>query len=215
MLGYRGFAVSASPIRKSRKCRPAPSLKPLWKSPEEGFAVVPEIWFPWWPSRRNWTSKAIIDKVAQQVFEEASVDYLVGTMIEIPRAAVTADEIAETAQFFSFGTYDQARAGLGRSRDIPAPFLPQYQELEIIKKNVFASIDQYGVGKLMHCPWNSTAPTRPDIKLGICGERRRPRFRQVLQHAGPDLCEFARPPRPDRPSGRRPRLLWTRNKPFC
>mgnify|MGYP002610661777 FL=1 len=110
--------------------------------------------------------------MAQQVFEEkgAKVDYLVGTMIEIPRAAVTADEIAETAQFFSFGTNDLTQTGLGMSRDDSGSFLPQYQELEIIKKNVFASIDQNGVGKLMKIAVELGRSTRPDIKLGICGE---------------------------------------------
>ena len=91
-------------------------------------------------------------------------------MIEIPRAAVTADEIAETAQFFSFGTNDLTQTGLGMSRDDSGSFLPQYQELEIIKKNVFASIDQNGVGKLMKIAVELGRSTRPDIKLGICGE---------------------------------------------
>ena len=92
-------------------------------------------------------------------------------MIEIPRAAVTADEIAETAQFFSFGTNDLTQTGLGMSRDDSGSFLPQYQELEIIKKNVFASIDQEGVGKLMKIAVELGRSTRPDIKLGICGEQ--------------------------------------------
>ena len=110
--------------------------------------------------------------MAQQVFEEkgAKVDYLVGTMIEIPRAAVTADEIAETAQFFSFGTNDLTQTGLGMSRDDSGSFLPQYQELEIIKKNVFASIDQNGVGKLMKMAVELGRKTRPGMSCGICGE---------------------------------------------
>ncbi len=101
--------------------------------------------------------------MAKQVFEEkgAKVDYLVGTMIEIPRAAVTADEIAETAQFFSFGTNDLTQTGLGMSRDDSGSFLPQYQELEIIKKNVFASIDQEGIGKLMKIAVELGRSTRP------------------------------------------------------
>ena len=142
-------------------------------SQEEGFAVVPEIMVPLVAFKKELDiQKAIIDKVAQQVFEEkgAKVDYLVGTMIEIPRAAVTADEIAETAQFFSFGTNDLTQTGLGMSRDDSGSFLPQYQELEIIKKNVFASIDQNGVGKLMKIAVELGRSTRPDIKLGICGE---------------------------------------------
>lgn len=94
-------AVSASPIRKSRKCRPAPSLKPLWKSPrKKALPWCLKSWFPWWPSRRSWTSrKPSLTRWPSRYLRKkaAKVDYLVGTMIEIPRAAVTADEIAETA----------------------------------------------------------------------------------------------------------------------
>lgn len=102
------------------------------------------------------------------------------------------------------------------SRDDSGSFLPQYQELEIIKKNVFASIDQEGVGKLMKIAVELGRSTRPDIKLGICRRtRRRPCFRQVLQHAGPDLRELLPLPRPDRPSGRRPGSFGTGVSLFC
>jgi pyruvate, orthophosphate dikinase len=96
-------------------------------------------------------------------------NYLVGTMIEIPRAALVADEIAEEAQF-SFGTNDLTQTTLGMSRDDSGSFLPHYQELEIMKNNPFATIDQIGVGKLMEIARNLAHKTRPDIKLGICGE---------------------------------------------
>ena len=97
-------------------------------------------------------------------------NYLVGTMIEIPRGALAADEIAKDAQFFSFGTNDLTQTALGMSRDDSGSFLPQYQELEIMKKNPFASIDQTGVGQLMKIAVEKGRKTRPDIKLGICGE---------------------------------------------
>jgi pyruvate,orthophosphate dikinase len=91
-------------------------------------------------------------------------------MIEIPRGALVADEIAKDAEFFSFGTNDLTQTTLGMSRDDSGSFLPTYQELEIVKKNPFASIDQTGVGKLMQISCELGRKTRPDIKLGICGE---------------------------------------------
>ena len=91
-------------------------------------------------------------------------------MIEIPRACVTADEIAQNAEFFSFGTNDLTQTGLGMSRDDSGAFLGTYQDLEIIGRNVFASIDQKGVGKLMEIGVELGRKTRPGMKIGICGE---------------------------------------------
>jgi pyruvate,orthophosphate dikinase len=91
-------------------------------------------------------------------------------MIEVPRAAVVADQIAKEAQFFSFGTNDLTQTTLGMSRDDSGSFLPHYQELEIVKNNPFATIDQNGVGKLMEITRDQAHKTRRDIKLGICGE---------------------------------------------
>ena len=173
MLGHRGCRLGIAYPEITEMQARAIFEAAVEVSQEEGFSVVPEIMVPLVAFKKELDiQKAIIDKVAQQVFEEkgAKVDYLVGTMIEIPRAAVTADEIAETAQFFSFGTNDLTQTGLGMSRDDSGSFLPQYQELEIIKKNVFASIDQAGVGKLMKIAVELGRSTRPDIKLGICGE---------------------------------------------
>jgi pyruvate,orthophosphate dikinase len=114
----------------------------------------------------------LVHRVAKEVMAEKKVklSYMVGTMIEIPRGALTADEIAQTAEFFSFGTNDLTQTCLGMSRDDSGSFLPPYQELEIIKKNPFASIDQSGVGQLMTTAVEKGRSTRPDIKLGICGE---------------------------------------------
>jgi pyruvate,orthophosphate dikinase len=110
--------------------------------------------------------------VAKEVMAEKKVklDYLVGTMIEVPRGALTADEIAQTAQFFSFGTNDLTQTCLGMSRDDSGSFLGPYQEQEIIKKNPFATIDQAGVGQLIKIAAERGNKTRPGIKLGICGE---------------------------------------------
>jgi pyruvate,orthophosphate dikinase len=91
-------------------------------------------------------------------------------MIEVPRGALTADEIAQTAEFFSFGTNDLTQTTLGMSRDDSGSFLPPYSDLEIVKANPFASIDQSGVGQLMQIAVQKGRSTRKDIKLGICGE---------------------------------------------
>jgi len=114
----------------------------------------------------------IVNRVARevQVEKKVKIKYSVGTMIEVPRGALTADEIAETAEFFSFGTNDLTQTALGMSRDDSGSFLPHYAELEIVKRNPFATIDQEGVGQLMEIAIKKGRQTRPDIKLGICGE---------------------------------------------
>jgi pyruvate,orthophosphate dikinase len=110
--------------------------------------------------------------VAKEVMKEQKVklNYLVGTMIEVPRGALTADEIARTAQFFSFGTNDLTQTTLGISRDDMGNFLQPYTENEIFPKNPFASLDTIGVGQLMEIAVAKGRQSRPDIKLGICGE---------------------------------------------
>jgi len=133
----------------------------------------PEIMIPLVGFKRELDLQvAIVHEVAQQVQAEKKVKltYSVGTMIEIPRGALTADEIAQTAEFFSFGTNDLTQTALGMSRDDSGSFLGAYQEAEILKKNPFASIDQTGVGQLMEIAITKGRITRPDIKLGICGE---------------------------------------------
>ena len=99
-----------------------------------------------------------------------TIEYLVGTMVEVPRAAITADEIAEQAEFFSFGTNDLTQTTLGLSRDDMGLFYDEYQQKEIYSKNPFASLDKTGVGKLMQFAVANGKQTRPDLKLGICGE---------------------------------------------
>jgi pyruvate,orthophosphate dikinase len=105
-----------------------------------------------------------------QAEQKVKLDYLVGTMIEVPRGALTADEIAQSAQFFSFGTNDLTQTALGMSRDDSGSFLPHYAELEIVKKNPFATIDQTGVGQLVEMAVSKGRATRRDLKIGICGE---------------------------------------------
>ena len=114
----------------------------------------------------------VVHRVAKEVMAEQKVrlNYLVGTMIEVPRGALTADEIATTAEFFSFGTNDLTQTGLGMSRDDSGSFLPHYAELEIVKRNPFATIDTTGVGQLVEIAVQKGRAARPNIKLGICGE---------------------------------------------
>jgi pyruvate,orthophosphate dikinase len=135
--------------------------------------VKPEVMIPLVGFKKELDLQVeIVHKVAKEVMAEKKIklDYLVGTMIEVPRGALTADEIAETAQFFSFGTNDLTQTALGMSRDDMGSFLMPYTENEIFKKNPFATLDQSGVGQLIHIAIEKGRKTKPDIKLGICGE---------------------------------------------
>ena len=116
--------------------------------------------------------KDIVCKVADEIIKESGVElkYHVGTMIEIPRAALTADKIAEQAEFFSFGTNDLTQMTYGFSRDDAAKFLKDYYDKQIFEQDPFAKIDQVGVGKLIEMAVKLGKSTRPDIHLGICGE---------------------------------------------
>jgi len=116
--------------------------------------------------------KALVDKTAEQVFEEKGVrvEYLVGTMIELPRAALMAGEIAEEGAFFSFGTNDLTQTTLGVSRDDSAKFLAPYVDKGIFARDPFVSLDVEGVGQLVSLAAERGRAMRPDIKLGICGE---------------------------------------------
>jgi pyruvate,orthophosphate dikinase len=140
---------------------------------KKGIKVRPEIMIPLVGFPRELKLQIdIVNRVAAEVEKETKTKftYLVGTMIEIPRAALLADEIARHAQFFSFGTNDLTQTALGMSRDDSGSFLPAYAELDIIDANPFASIDQKGVGRLMEITRDLGRKTRPEIKLGICGE---------------------------------------------
>ncbi len=140
---------------------------------KEGIPVKPEIMIVLVGFQKELLQQLeIVNRTAKLVQEEkkTKVKYMVGTMIEIPRGALIADEIAKDAQFFSFGTNDLTQTCLGMSRDDSGHFLPVYQDLEIIKQNPFATIDQSGVGALIKIAVEKGRQTRPDIKLGICGE---------------------------------------------
>jgi pyruvate,orthophosphate dikinase len=140
---------------------------------KEGVKVQPEIMVPLVGFKRELDLQVeIVHRVAAEVSKESGkkIKYTVGTMIEIPRGALTADEIAQTAEFFSFGTNDLTQTCLGMSRDDSGSFLPSYADLEIIKANPFASIDTTGVGQLIDIAVTKGRATKPGLKMGICGE---------------------------------------------
>ena len=140
---------------------------------KEGIKVKPEVMVPLVGFKRELDLQvAIVHRVAAEVMKATGkkFPYHVGTMIEVPRGAITADEIAESAEFFSFGTNDLTQTCLGMSRDDSGSFLPAYAGLEIIKTNPFASIDRSGVGQLMKIGVEKGRSTRNDLKIGICGE---------------------------------------------
>ncbi|TAK15076.1 MAG: pyruvate, phosphate dikinase, partial [Rhizorhabdus sp.] len=140
---------------------------------KSGKAPIPEVMVPLVATRRELElMKLVIDKAAKTVFAEKgmTIDYLVGTMIELPRAALKAGEIAEVGEFFSFGTNDLTQTTLGVSRDDAGRFLTTYVDKGIYPKDPFVSLDIEGVGELIELAAERGRKTRPDIKLGICGE---------------------------------------------
>ena len=141
---------------------------------KKGVVVIPEVMIPLVGFAKELElQKAIVVRVADEVLGAAGMTdlhYKVGTMIEIPRAAMTADQIAKHADFFSFGTNDLTQTTLGMSRDDYTKFSKQYETLKIFKADPFASIDQEGVGKLIKIAIELGRKQRPDIEIGICGE---------------------------------------------
>ena len=172
MLGFRGcrLGIVHSEISEMQSRAVFEAAAEVQKA---GIKVHPEIMIPLVGFKKELDLQVeVVHRIAHEVMKEKGVklNYLVGTMIEVPRGALTADEIAETAEFFSFGTNDLTQTCLGMSRDDSGSFLGPYQELEIVKKNPFATIDQEGVGQLITMAVEKGNKTRPGIKLGICGE---------------------------------------------
>jgi pyruvate,orthophosphate dikinase len=140
---------------------------------KQGVKVFPEVMIPLTATLKEMANQAaIVRRVADEVFKEKEhkVDYLVGTMIELPRAALVADEIAKEAEFFSFGTNDLTQTTFGFSRDDVNKILPTYLEEGILKQDPFAALDQEGVGQLVKMATERGRKTRPNLKVGICGE---------------------------------------------
>ena len=172
MLGHRGCRLGiAYPEITEMQARAI--IEAACQLNKEGLKVVPEIMIPLVGHVKEFQDqKAVVDRVAQDVIKEQGVKikYLVGTMIEVPRGAVTAGDIAREAQFFSFGTNDLTQMTFGFSRDDAGKFLKIYQEKRILDGDPFASIDTTGVGLLVSMGATAGRATRSDLKLGVCGE---------------------------------------------
>jgi len=172
MLGHRGCRLGITyPEITAMQVRAI--FEAACELQKEGGKVLPEIMIPLVGNRNELEDqKSIVDRVAKETMERmgVEVEFLVGTMIEIPRAALTADEIAGTAQFFSFGTNDLTQMTLGFSRDDVGRFLPHYLDAGILKQDPFVSIDRTGVGQLLRIAVEKGRAARPGLKIGICGE---------------------------------------------
>ncbi len=173
MLGHRGCRLGVTYPEIYEMQARAIFEAALDVAEKSGEPPIPEVMIPLVGTKRELDlMKAVVDKAAEAVFTERGkrVDYLVGTMIELPRAALKAGEIAETGEFFSFGTNDLTQTTLGVSRDDASRFLGAYVEQGIYAKDPFVSLDVEGVGELVEMAVERGRATRPDIKLGICGE---------------------------------------------
>lgn len=173
MLGHRGCRLAISYPEIAEMQTRAIMEAAIEVSEEKGYSIVPEIMIPLTSSAKEMAYiKDIVAKEAERCKEEKSSDikYVIGTMIETPRAALTADEIAESAEFFSFGTNDMTQMTYGFSRDDTAKIIETYIEKNIFEEDIFRSIDEKGVGKLLDIAVKLGRQTRNDLKIGICGE---------------------------------------------
>ncbi|MFH1727105.1 MAG: pyruvate, phosphate dikinase [Pseudomonadota bacterium] len=172
MLGHRGCRLGIS-FPEITEMQARAILQAACVVKKEGVEVKPEIMIPLISHVNELKDQEqIVRRVAKEVFEkfELEVDYLVGTMIEIPRAAITADKVAEVAEFFSFGTNDLTQMAFGLSRDDAGTFLPSYVEKDILPADPFQTVDQEGVGELMKIAIAKGRQARKGLKIGICGE---------------------------------------------
>jgi pyruvate,orthophosphate dikinase len=172
MLGHRGCRLAIS-YPEIAEMQVRAIFEAAANMQKKKIKVNPEIMVPLVGFKKELELQVeIVRRVAKEVSKEKGVKlkYLVGTMIEVPRGALTADEVAEVAEFFSFGTNDLTQMTMGMSRDDSGSFLPNYEEEEIVTNNPFAVIDQAGVGQLMEIAVTKGRSTRKNIKLGICGE---------------------------------------------
>jgi pyruvate,orthophosphate dikinase len=172
MLGHRGVRLGIT-YPEITEMQARAILEAAARCNKEGLKVVPEIMIPLVGLVKELQDqKAVVDRVAAQVMQEQGIrfKYLVGTMIEVPRGALTADQIAKEAQFFSFGTNDLTQMTFGFSRDDVGKFLRVYQERKILDKDPFATFDAAGTGQLVAMAVQKGRAVRADLKLGVCGE---------------------------------------------
>ncbi|SHJ52617.1 pyruvate phosphate dikinase [Dethiosulfatibacter aminovorans DSM 17477] len=173
MLGHRGCRLAITYPEIAVMQTRAIIEAAIEVNAEEGVCIKPEIMIPLAGMKTELEYlKGIVENTVEDVIAEkdGKLEYLVGTMIEIPRAAVTADEIAEVSEFFSFGTNDLTQMGFGFSRDDAGKFIGEYIDKEILPRDPFQSIDQAGIGKLVEIGVNLGRKTRNDLKIGVCGE---------------------------------------------
>ena len=173
MLGHRGCRLAVSFPEIAEMQTEAIIRAAIEVSKEKNINIVPEIMIPLVIDRAETANvKATIVETADKIIKEAGIEmkYMVGTMIEMPRAAITADEIAEEAEFFSFGTNDLTQLTYGFSRDDTGDLIKEYVEKKVLPEDPFQSLDQKGVGSLVKMAVELGKKTRPNIKLGICGE---------------------------------------------
>lgn len=172
MLGHRGCRLGIT-YPQIYDMQAEAIIEAALEVQAKGIKALPEIMIPLIGTKKELAMlKARVQRIHNNLCEDmgAEIDILIGTMIELPRAALTADKIAEEAEFFSFGTNDLTQTTLGISRDDAGRFLPLYTSLEIYPKDPFASLDQEGVGQLLEIATERGRKTRADLKLGICGE---------------------------------------------
>ena len=173
MMGHRGCRLAVTFPEIARMQTRALIEAAIEVNEEEGYNIEPEIMIPLVGERKElkFVKDVVIDEAEKVKAEKNSdIKYHIGTMIEIPRAAITADEIAKEAEFFSFGTNDLTQMTFGFSRDDAGKFLPAYYEHKIYEQDPFARLDQVGVGGLIKIAVEKGKSTRPDLELGICGE---------------------------------------------
>ena len=172
MLGHRGCRLGIT-YPEITEMQARAIMEAACQLTKEGVKVYPEIMIPLVGTKNELTNqKTVVVRVAEEVQKETGVkvDYMVGTMIEIPRAALTADQIAEEADFFSFGTNDLTQLTFGYSRDDAGKFLAEYYDRGILEDDPFQSLDQTGVGQLVEIGITKGRGTKPNLKVGICGE---------------------------------------------
>ena len=172
MLGHRGCRLGVT-YPEITEMQARAIFEAAVQVAKKGVKVLPEVMIPLIGSVEEFDNqKKIVDRVAEEVFAKAGekVHYMVGTMIEIPRAALTADRIAKNAEFFSFGTNDLTQTTMGLSRDDYTKFQKDYEKEKIFKADPFAVLDQEGVGKLVEIAVKAGRKARPDLEVGICGE---------------------------------------------
>lgn len=172
MLGHRGCRLAIT-FPEIAEMQTEAVISAACELKKEGVDARPEIMIPLVGFKSELDFNAdIVRKVAKATMEKygVEVEYKLGTMIEVPRGAVTADKVAETAEFFSFGTNDLTQMGLGFSRDDAGKFIKDYVNKNIFEKDPFQTLDQEGVGELVKIAVEKGGTTRPNIKLGICGE---------------------------------------------